>query len=238
MSAPLATPTKARKANLTCRQSTMGRKPEPAAQVQIVGRYLGMHNAAQFTGETNWLKERETDWNSRSLSRTSPSGGSFLRARFRCPLPSCQEGARRECVDANYISIRQQVVVVDDERSFRRCAQRCDTCTPDALVRSGTRDRFEARYLGERGFIDRIDGDSRTHPLEPIAPAGDGTDHGHAGAADIFEIDLCSGHGLGPRCLARRRRPKLTRGRRRFSDTMRLSTAACHPGRPRLPDRC
>jgi hypothetical protein len=29
----------------------------------------------------------------------------------------------------------------------------------------------------------------------------------------------------------------LTRGRRRFSDTMRLSTAACHPGRPRLPDR-
>src|SRR6266481_2666786 len=101
---------------------------------------------------------------------------------------------------------------------------------------SGTRDRFEARYLGERGFIDRIDGDSCTCPLEPIAPAGDGTDRGHAGAADIFEIDLCTGHGLGPRCLARRRRPKLTRGRRRFSDTRRLSTAACHPGRPRLPE--
>src|SRR5262249_58144737 len=96
---------------------------------------------------------------------------------------------------------------------------------------------FEARYLGERGFTDRIDGDSRTCPLEPIAPAGDGTDRGHAGAADIFEVDLCTGHGLGPRCLARWRRPKLTRGRRRFSDTRRLSTAACHPGRPRLPDR-
>jgi hypothetical protein len=94
---------------------------------------------------------------------------------------------------------------------------------------SGTRDRFEARYLGERGFIDRIDGDSCTCPLEPIAPAGDGTDRGHAGAADIFEIDLCTGHGLGPRCLARRRRPKLTRGRRRFSDTRRLSTAASIP---------
>jgi len=34
MSAPLATPTKATKANLTCRQSTMGRKPEPAANLQ------------------------------------------------------------------------------------------------------------------------------------------------------------------------------------------------------------
>jgi hypothetical protein len=88
MSAPLATPTKARKANLTCRQSTMGRKPEPAAQVQIDGRYLGMHNAAQFTGETNWLKERETDWNSRSLSRTSPSGGTGGARRRKAPLES------------------------------------------------------------------------------------------------------------------------------------------------------
>ena len=39
---------------------------------------------------------------------------------------SCQEGARRECVDPNYIPIRQQMIVVGDEGPFRCCAQRCE----------------------------------------------------------------------------------------------------------------
>ena len=39
---------------------------------------------------------------------------------------SCQEGARRERVDPNYALIRQQIIVVGDQRPFRRCAQRCD----------------------------------------------------------------------------------------------------------------
>src|SRR5439155_25346354 len=38
---------------------------------------------------------------------------------------SCQEGTRREYVDASYIPIRQQMIVVGDEGPFCRCAQRC-----------------------------------------------------------------------------------------------------------------
>src|SRR5262249_55964605 len=39
---------------------------------------------------------------------------------------SCQESARRERVDPNYAQIRQQIIVVGDQRPFRRCAQRCE----------------------------------------------------------------------------------------------------------------
>ena len=39
---------------------------------------------------------------------------------------SCQEGPRRERVNPNYTQIRQQIIVVGDQRPFRRCAQRCE----------------------------------------------------------------------------------------------------------------
>ena len=51
-------------------------------------------------------------------SRCGPGSGVLSR--------SCQEGARRERVDPNYALIRQQIIVVGDQRPFRRCAQRCD----------------------------------------------------------------------------------------------------------------
>ena len=39
---------------------------------------------------------------------------------------SCQEGARRQHVDANDIPLRQEVIVVGNEWCLRRCTQRCE----------------------------------------------------------------------------------------------------------------
>src|SRR6516164_7438255 len=65
---------------------------------------------------------------SRYLSASSPPGfgRKFLPGFGKALSLSCQEGARRECVDPNYIPIRQQMIVVGDEGPFRRCAQRCE----------------------------------------------------------------------------------------------------------------
>jgi len=75
-------------------------------------------------------------------SRCGPGSGVFSR--------SCQEGARRESVDPNYAQIRQQIIVVGDQRPFRRCAQRCEF----SIVRSRTR----TKALGSTGPLNSPSG--------------------------------------------------------------------------------
>src|SRR5882672_4491999 len=63
MSAPLAAPTKATKANLTCRQSTMGRKPEPAANLRytLLPSTGGLDESAGYAKPDQLLAKSCTD---------------------------------------------------------------------------------------------------------------------------------------------------------------------------------
>ena len=75
-------------------------------------------------------------------SRCGPGSGVLSR--------SCQEGARRKRIDPNYTPIRQQIIVVGDQRPFRRCAQRCEF----SIVRSRTR----TKALGSTGPLNSPSG--------------------------------------------------------------------------------